>query len=444
MSHALQQPTTRRLALTGAGLTGFMALLHAANDALATILSALLPSIQDRFDLTASSLAPFVALLWLSSSASQPIFGALADRVGRRALAAGGIVASSALLSLVGVVPDLWLLGLLLVVGGLGSGALHPVGASLAAGADSRRRDLAVGLFSAGGMVGYALGPVAILFLVSSYGLDATPWLVLPGLVLGALVYLVVPADVPHQRHEWGRLLDLRLLARPLGGLVVAGVLADLAFITLLSALPLWLVDQGEASDSSLIGWALALFSLGAGAGSVVAGALATRYRRDVLVPATMVAAVVPLILSLQLPVGGPAFLAAVMVAGTLVYASFPLIVVAAQDVAPRTSVAAAGMVMGLSTGIAGALYIGVGALQDAIGLTEAMITTYLLLVPAAAIAYTALQRRPGPRSTEPFAPAQPGSGQHHAEESPPDGPAHASAHTHTATHAVTDANYYI
>jgi FSR family fosmidomycin resistance protein-like MFS transporter len=180
----------------------------------------------------------------------------------------------------------------------------------------------------------------------------------------------------------------------------VAGVLADLAFITFLSATPLWLVDQGEPRDSTMIGWVLAAFSLGAGAGSLIAGALATRVRRDILVPATMVAAVVPLVVGLHLPAGGAAFLVAVTIAGVLVYASFPLLIVSAQDLAPRASVTAAGMVMGLATGVAGGLYIAVGELQDLVGLTTAMTGTFLLLVPAAVVAYMVLKgHRTGSRT---------------------------------------------
>jgi FSR family fosmidomycin resistance protein-like MFS transporter len=217
MSHALR-PTSRRLALTGGGLAIFMALLHGANDALTTILSALLPTVQARFALEEGTLAVLVAVLWLSSSLFQPVFGGLAERVGRRAIAAGGIVASSAMLSLVGVVPSAWLLAGLLVVGGLGSGALHPVGSSLAGGAGSRRRELAVGLFAAGGMVGYAAGPLLILLLVARLGLEATPWLMVPGLALGALVYLLVPADAPHDAHHRHRLIDVGMLAGPVAG----------------------------------------------------------------------------------------------------------------------------------------------------------------------------------------------------------------------------------
>jgi hypothetical protein len=42
-------------------------------------------------------------------------------------------------------------------------------------------------------MIGFALGPVLILFLVSRYGTGATPWLMIPGLLLGILVFVLLP-----------------------------------------------------------------------------------------------------------------------------------------------------------------------------------------------------------------------------------------------------------
>jgi FSR family fosmidomycin resistance protein-like MFS transporter len=79
-------------------------------------------------------------------------------------------------------------------------------------------------------------------------------------------------------------------------------------------------------------------------------------------------------------------------VAGVLLYASQPLLIVAAQNAAPRNPTAAAGVVMGLGSGLAGLLYIGVGALQGLVGLPAAMTLTFSLLVPAAWIAARVLR----------------------------------------------------
>ena len=73
--------------------------------------------------------------------------------------------------------------------------------------------------------------------------------------------------------------------------------------------------------------------------------------------------------------------------AGALVNASFPILIVSAQDLAPESEATACGMLMGLTVGIAGVLYVGVGRLPESVGLAPPMAGAYLLLVPAAAVA---------------------------------------------------------
>jgi hypothetical protein len=50
-------------------------------------------------------------------------------------------------------------------------------------------------------------------------------------------------------------------------------------------------------------------------------------------------------------------------------------------------------MLMGFTIGVAGILYIGVGCLQELIGLTSAMSLSYLSLIPAALLAFYVLTK---------------------------------------------------
>jgi FSR family fosmidomycin resistance protein-like MFS transporter len=68
--------------------------------------------------------------------------------------------------------------------------------------------------------------------------------------------------------------------------------------------------------------------------------------------------------------------------------------VVSAQDLAPQAVATASGMLMGLTWGTAGVLYIFVGLLQEAIGIGPAMRVGYLFLIPAALLALLVLSRQ--------------------------------------------------
>jgi FSR family fosmidomycin resistance protein-like MFS transporter len=392
MPHVLQRPGI----LAGTGLAVFLALVHTVNDAITAILGALLPTLQARFGAGPTLLATLVATYWLASSVTQPIFGALAEGFGLRLLGTLGVIFAALFLSLVGVAPALWLVVVLLVVGGMGSAALHPVGTTIAGGPTVPNPALGVGFFTAGGMLGFALGPVLILWLLARFGVGQTPWLMLPGLLLGVLVYLLLPDWAPHRRRSVGALVDPRLLRGPVGQLALAGSLASVAFLTFTSSVPIWLVrDQGLGTDDPLIGWTLAVFSLGAGLGSLLGGVLAPRLGRRRVLTGSLLAAALPLIGLLHLDPGSAPFFLAAALGGALLYTSSPVMVVAAQDLAPQAPAAAAGVVLGVTTGIAGGLYVALGRLQEMVGLAAGMTVGFAMVVPAALLALAILLRHP-------------------------------------------------
>lgn len=386
--------SSQPLLLTGSSLVAFLAVVHLASDAVTSIFSALLPTLQHQFGLTETGLAVLVATLAFSTSLTQPLFGVLADRLGQRQVGALGVILNAGLLSLIGIVPTVYLLFGLLLLGGLGSAALHPALASITRPAGGRKGELAVSLFSAGGTIGVALGPVIVLLLISNLGLSFTPWLMIPAVVLGGLIYFIVPAQKQTSLTHRPQLLDRRLLLGPVGLLSLTGILSSIAFVTFTNAVPLWLVQRhGLAYNDPLIGWTLAAFSLAAALGGVMAGGLSHRLNHRLLISTSTLLALLPLLAVLYLEPGTLLFFLMVMLAGALQNASLPLMIVSAQDLAPRSAAAASGMLMGFTTGVAGLLYIGIGRLQEVIGLTPAIALSYLSLIPAALLAFYVLTK---------------------------------------------------
>ncbi|MFI7644192.1 MFS transporter [Nonomuraea sp. NPDC049400] len=392
MPHVIRRPGV----LGGTSLAVFLAIVHFVNDAITAMLGALLPTLQARFDLGPVLLALIVAVYSISSSVTQPFFGAVAEDRSLRLVGAVGVLLASLFLSLIGVAPALVAVFALLIIGGMGSAALHPVGTAVAGGPAVPNRTLGVGLFTAGGMVGFALGPVLILAIVSAFGVEATPWLMVPGIVLAALVFALLPDWESHGRRPLRALFRLRLLRGPVGGLTLAASLASLAFVTFTSSVPLWLVNEhGLPTDDGLIGWTLAAFSLAAGLGSLLGGVLAPRLGRRSVLAGSLGVASVPLIAVLGLEPGGVPYFVATILAGALLYVGSPITVVLAQDLAPGAPASAAGMVLGVSAALAGALYVALGWLQELIGVGGGMAVGFALASPAALIVLAVLRRHP-------------------------------------------------
>lgn len=384
-----------KLTLQSSGFVALFALVHTVSDAVTNMLSALLPTLQIRFALSETTLAMLIAALSLSALMTQPLFGALADRLGHRRIAALGVIFNAVLFSLIGVVPNVFILFGLILVGGLGSAALHPPIASMARMAGGKKPELAVGLFSAGGTLGIAIGPIIIMILLTNFGLSFTPWLMIPGILLGLLMFVLAPEDKQETEKDPGKLIDLRLFTGPVGLLALTGILSNLAFVTFTSAMPLWLVnDHNLPSDSTLIGWTLSAFSLSAALGGIAGGMISNRVGVKRLIVASALLALLPLYGIFSLEPGSLSYFAVVALAGALVNAGMPLLIVSAQDLSPGNKATASGMLMGFSAGAAGLIYVGIGRLQELIGLLPAMKVAYLALLGAAVLVSFALKSR--------------------------------------------------
>ena len=383
---------SQRFTFSGFSLIFLLALAHGTNDAFATILPVLLPSLQARFGLGEATLAGFVAVISFSSNVLQPLMGALSDRWGKRRMAALGLIVGSILMSFVAVVPSVPLLTLLLAVGGLGSAIFHPAAVSMAH-AVGRRKGLSIGLFTSGGPLGSALGPIIVLFVIERFGAGLVPYLSLAGILLGVLLFAFTPKQVQAQGKDRPKLFDAQLFFGPVGLLAVSGILRATAFISFTSAIPLWLVNVGGyASTAPIIGYTLGIYSAFASIGVLVAGALEHYISRRILIVSSMLLGL-PLLLGVfAVPTGSLWFYVLVALSGFCVNSSIPLLVVSAQDLAPHALATASGMLMGFTWGTAGVLYIGFGALQQSIGLTQAMSLSYFFLIPAAVLALYVLK----------------------------------------------------
>ena len=387
-------PGNRRWALTGGAVAALLFSAHLFNDFFTGALAALLPTLQLRFGASEMTLALFVASLSFSSSVLQPLFGAAADRLGRRVVAAGGVITSSALLSLMPVVPSALLLVPLLLVGGLGSAAFHPAATALARKATQSKGGLAVGVFSAGGTAGMALGPLVIGLLVINGWLDYSPLLMLPGVLLGVLIFALIPPQPRTSGLTRAQVFDVELFRGPVGQLALAGVLRSIAWIAIINGAPLWLVHtKGLTAANPLIFWTITIFTISGAAGGIIGGMVESRLSRQALVTGTMLLAVVPLSVLLLSQPGTITYFLMVALSGMLVNGGLPIMVVAAQDAAPHAVSTASGMMMGLTWGTAGVLYLGVGALQGIIGMQAAMWLSVLPLLPGALIASRVLKR---------------------------------------------------
>lgn len=247
-------------------------------------------------------------------------------------------------------------------------------------------------------MTGFATGPVLILALIATYGAAATSWLMIPGLVLAVLIWKLLPDYEPHADRGTVPIFGKHAVTRHTLALTLVMALAGLGFLTFTSTVPLWLVDEHHLTvDAPFLGWTLASGALAAGLGAIAGGAIGPRLGYATTSAGSLAATGGAFAVLLLSPAGAPMLLAAAAI-GLLLYMSQPLLILAAQNAAPRAPTAGAGLVFGGGSGLAGLLYLASGPVQASLGLTTAILINAALLIPAALLAALVL-RHPAARS---------------------------------------------
>jgi FSR family fosmidomycin resistance protein-like MFS transporter len=359
---------------------------HLATDFANGALPALLPFLVARFDLSYALAGLLMLASAISSSVVQPAFGLLSDRRGAVWLLPAGVALCGVGIALAAAAPAYWLVVVLVTLSGLGSAAYHPEGSKFAAYASGPRRASGMSLFSIGGNLGYALGPVAATPLVLVLGLEGGLLLALPGLAAAALLVWMTPfllGFVP-ERHadSAGRGED-----RTGALLLLLGVIAfrSVTWFGLITFVPLLEIARGhsEAYGNKV----LAAMLLAGGLGTLAAGPAADRLGRRPVLLASVVA-IGPLVL-VYLWAGGLVGAAALALVGVCVIGTFGVTMVMSQEYLPRHIGLASGLSIGLSIGLGGVAAVGLGFLADSFDLERALYVC--AAAPLAAIALTLL-----------------------------------------------------
>ncbi|GAA3483063.1 MFS transporter [Streptomyces yanii] len=325
------------------------------------------------------------------SSVVQPVFGALTDR-----WAMPWLLPTSSLLGGVGIalsgMSDSYALTLVFVaISGVGVAAYHPESARVARIA-SRGSHSAMGVFSTGGNIGFALAPLVVGVVVAGGGLRWTPLLVVPALV-GATTCLpvlralqdrkVTGADAPMQAGSD----DVASFVR----LSLAVVFRSIAFVGLSTFISLY-AQQRTGGGTTTGTAALTVLYLGGAIGSVLGGSLAGRWDRVTVSRWSYVISAVAVAGVVWVP--GPAIYLFVALTSAGLYVPFSLQVTLGQDYLPSRIGTASGITLGLTMSIGGLAGPALGSLADATSLQTALAP--LVLMPVLSWLLFRTLREPG------------------------------------------------
>lgn len=364
---------------------------HAAIDFYMLISPALYAVFKTHFGLTVFQTSFLPTFVSVCGSITQPLLGYLTDGRNRIILAGVGILICGVFVSSIGFAPSVFVLAGFLVCAALGSSLFHPTAGGLVTSLLPERSNIAMAIFLTGGTLGMSIGPITGTQIAERYGIQALWICVFPSLVLFIVFLLVGRGHESIARTERST-ISLQALkgseVRPLWTLCGISVLRSLIHTGFVSFIAL--VGESKGWPTAKIGWVLSGYLISSTVGRICGGALADRVpARHLLAFSNASSGVFHLAFCFLDEVYAiPAY----FIAGYLFDLGLTTNIVLAQQVLPRNTGTATGLMMGFSWGTAGLMMPLVGKIAEHVTLTTTLAGVSCVLFPAALLV-TALPR---------------------------------------------------
>lgn len=356
---------------------------HMVTDTYASFIIGLIPILAVKLELSLFLVSILTSVNFISNSLTQPAFGYLSDKYGIRYFLIAGPLVASIFISLLGVSPSYWFILIFLFLGNLGVAAIHPPTAATASHVGGSRKGLANSIISFGGAVGFSLGSLFVIFIVSKLGLKFTPLAAIPGIIM-ALVLIKFDSSIfltETQKVKMSFIRKIKSLKKTKLILLLLVMFAaysrDLTVLSMLTFMPLYFTGQGVQLIN--FGYIILVFILMGGIGGLFAGYYSDRIRKRTAVIQAGLSISIPLFfLMFKMPLSISIIL--FILAGFFATSTLPLCIRVVQDIFPGNVSLASSMVMGVSGGIAATTVILIGKIADHIGMIKAI--NYVLVIP--------------------------------------------------------------
>lgn len=376
----------------------FLTFTHTILDSYANLFPHILPFITGRFaaEATRNSFAGvLIAIYSIFSSLGQVLFGWLSDRFRTVHFITFGVACTAIGLSLVGIAPSVWMVFILLAVGGLGVAAFHPQATTYAGALAAETRGMGIAIFLTGGNIGRAVGPILLLLLPYFYeDLNYLAWEMQIGILVAILIPIVLDFDdeldltassrVLSDEEKTGRQSFWRVAHPHLLPLIILFIIASLRTVTIAGLenfLSLYLKDLNFSNwNRSLV---IGVFIFAGSMGIMGSGWLLSRINTLVLLLLSLVIA--PPLLYVSLRTSGILFLVFLFLGNMVLTSSVTINIILAQMMLRGHESIAASFMMGASWGVSGLLNLIVGALADRYGLPivlDGIVMVPLLIAP--------------------------------------------------------------
>lgn len=359
-----------------------LSLGHMVTDINQGAVPVLLPFIKEALNISYTKAGLILLVSNITCSIIQPAFGHLSDRHPQGWFLPWGIFLASIAFSLAGFAWNYEMLLLLVVLSGIGVAAYHPEGYRTAHFFTGQRKATGMAIFSVGGSLGFSIGPIMIIYLVTYFGLKGTGFFFIPGVVtviffLFFLKWLTSAGKGPIMGQQGeikprapsrnGLFLLLLILVVTMRSWIQAG---------LMTFIPFYYISYLKG-DAIYAGKIVFIFLVTGTIGTLLGGSLADRWGHKNFLLITM-GITFPLILAFLNITGWPVIII-LGLSGFVLVSSFSVTVVMAQEMFPHNLGVASGLMAGFAIGTGGIGVTLLGYLADLWGVPFALKTISLM-----------------------------------------------------------------
>ena len=362
---------------------------HMSTDLNQGALPAILPFLIMEAHLSYAAAAGLVFAISFASSIVQPLFGLWSDKISKPWLLPAGMILAGASLSTIGFLSSYWAMFAAVTISGIGVAAFHPEAARLANSVSGEKKGTGMSIFSVGGNIGFALGPIITTPALLLFGLSGTLVLLIPAAVV-SLLLIFQPYKAPKASEKTVKQDNAPVVKddwQNFSRLTLAIVCRSILFASLNTFIPLyWLYVLLQSQAIS--GTALSIFFVSGAISTLLGGSLADRFGYNRIVKYGFIL-LIPLLYIFTLTTDSfwATFLL-IPIAFALFAISSPMVVLG-QKYLPNRVGFASGITLGLAVSIGGMVAPLVGWYADHYGLVSAMGLMTIIPIVGAIVAFT-------------------------------------------------------
>lgn len=354
------------------------------------VLPIITPLLAANLDLSFFQVGTIALAFTCSSSIIQPVFGVLSDRYSMPWLMPLGLFLSGLGLALTGIVNSYELLLLAVLISGIGVAGFHPEGSKLAHFVSEKgKAGASMSIFSVGGNLGFGLGPMLAMFLLSFSGLKSIHGVIIPGVVAAVGFLFLMPRfsrilteNLPKQKDTISSDININNKAS-LALLILYVTIRSWIHSGLVYFIPFYFpLFKGIAEPEYLV----STFLIAGAIGTLLGGPFADRFggRAGLLISmGASLIAIYPFLHSTGVWVSLFAF-----ILGISLISTFSTTVVFGQKLMPNNIGLASGLLLGFGVGMGSIGVALLGIIADHVGLPVTMNIISLLPILGIVLAF--------------------------------------------------------